>query len=194
MAKQRLSVLGIKVRMGKHDPNRSDPLTFRFFIEKGSPADPMFFTNPSLRMELEKHGLKEGWVGDHQYWSNGEVEAYPFERAAKGGKFVTFGPTGAGRGLERITSREAEKIFGKVNLMPRLLASKSRANHMKKLGVKVKEVRPKEFDFAVPIKDLRRRLNETRNRYRREHRLTPADSLARAMERGMRIRARRPRL
>ena len=173
MTKQKLSLPGILVKM------KDTPSTVKFllFITNDSPANSMFFTSPALRKVLENAPRAgDRFAGSFYYDKQGSQCGewiYP----------LLYGK-GIASGLERIVTRELRKVIGKnVRIFPQHLADSQRAAQQQKRGIKVKEVVQGEYDYDVSLDDLRRRINEARNKYRKIHRLPSADALVKHMQR-----------
>jgi len=199
MAKQKLLLPGILVKRPRAVGKDSSHPFFDLVFAHNSSANPMFFTSPALREALAKSKYREGeQIGNFHYiltnfkLSRGRglgAFTYPFDSARN--KKVLL-KKGIARGLERIVLRELRNYAGEnLPLTPALGAEPVRAKQLKKLGVKVYEEAPGVFDYKISLDDLRRRINEARNKYRKEHRLPPKQNLAHAKKAGLKLRQRR---
>jgi|GEM_PF-1982087 len=194
MGKPKMLLPGLIVVANKVNQKKqcSTPF-FEIRFAHDTPANPMFFTSPALREELNKSKYTErALIGQIHYAKyNNELFAfnYPFKYAPNE---ASFEKKGIARGLERIVMRELGNTFGKsMRIIPAFGASQKRARQMERLGVRTTESIGKSFDYDVGLSDLHRRINEARNKYKKEHRLPPQESLARAKKLGLKLRQRR---
>ena len=125
-------------------------ITFEFHIGKGSPANPLFFTNPALVKILQKKQgdyLSEGMVlGEWHYYKNNYI---PSENPILEENIRTFhfvkeskelNGIGIARGLEEKVLSELKKRYGVFRVIPFGNANSRRASSLTRRGIAVRYI------------------------------------------------------
>ena len=170
MAKK-LSVLGI--RSVPLEP-RPGELVFFFKVAKGSPADPLFYSNPMLRSLLAKKSQIGHNLGHLTYFFD-SADAEPTKalesiQTFNSANYARNGLLGKGIAstLEKKCLVEAQKRFGKFRVEPFMSSSKERRKQILARGIKLVDKNPaysvSSTRMLQGINTVRRRMHRRFNR------------------------------
>ncbi len=199
MGRKKLSLLGIIVKKDPYQTGGGNPYNiFSFELALGSPANPMFFTSPTLREVLVSLPLKPGvQLGFIDFTYSGrknvyELRTFPFYHLDKldNGKYEgLLAGKGISKGLERICNREfAKAVGGKVIIVPSDYATPRRVEVLMKRGLS-----GAKSHYAIPMNELQRGINRSTREFREANRAKePIDRLVFAMSQEKKLRPKRP--
>ena len=178
MAKQtKLSVLGLKLLPSPGFESKSvealGSMEFFVKVERGSPADPLFYSSPRLRAAIEKHPHLIGkGIGTMEYSGYAyskkspvlHVSNYPFFFLGK--ELADFKGKGFALELERKLISAIKQRFGNVIIKPFASVSIERKKQLLSRGINASSVNGYSENASGMISRINAKRRTDRKRFR----------------------------
>ncbi len=169
-------VFGIRIVYKKDNNSRPEegtiPRIAEFYIEKGNPRSPTFFTSPALRKLIENK-LYEG-VSPEKRIGHMKMAYYSDQRLMRWRWYLPHyfltevfrmhqvNKSGIASGLEKKVLKRFKREFPQVKTIKENSPSHARQNQMKNRGILVRELF-EGYPFRRSIRRLRLKINRSKN-------------------------------